>query len=97
MQTQQISQWKGSLNTADTVRQEIAERWGEEEAENYNPLKNCFTFHTWLSLGYSVKKGEKAIRSYTIKTVTVEENGKPVEKRYFKTCYLFYRLQVSKR
>ena len=97
MQTQQISQWKGSLNTADTVRQEIAERWGEEEAEKYNPLKNCFTFHTWLSLGYSVKKGEKAIRSYTIKTVTVEEDGKPVEKRYFKTCYLFYYLQVEKR
>ena len=38
MQTQQISQWKGSLNTAEHVRQEIALRWGNEEAEKYNPL-----------------------------------------------------------
>jgi len=33
MQTQQISEWKGSLETADHVRQEIALRWGEEEAD----------------------------------------------------------------
>jgi len=40
MQTQQISQWKGSLNTAEHVRQEIALRWGNEEAGKYDPLKN---------------------------------------------------------
>ena len=97
MQTQQISQWKGSLNTAEHVRQEIALRWGIEEAEKYNPLTNCFTFQAWLEKGYSVKKGETAIRSYTLKEVTEEENGKPVKRRYFKTCYLFFYLQVEKR
>ena len=97
MQTQQISQWKGSLNTAEHVRQEIALRWGNEEAGKYNPLANCFTFHAWLEKGYIIKKGETAIRSYTLKEVTEEENGKPVKRRYFKTCYLFYYLQVEKR
>ncbi len=97
MQTQQISKWKGSLNTADHVREEIAERWGEEEAEKYNPLENCFTFKAWWAKGYVVKKGEHGIKSYTIKEATVEENGKPVEKRYFKPVYLFYYLQVERR
>jgi hypothetical protein len=97
MQTQQVSEWKGSINTADHVRQEIADRWGDKEAEKYNPQTNCFTFHGWLSKGYLVKKGERGIRSYTLTEHVVEENGKLVTKRYFKTCYLFYYLQVEKR
>ncbi len=97
MQTQQLSQWKGSLNTADHVRQVIAERWGEEAAEGYNPLLNCFTFQTWWAKGYVVKKGEKAIKSYTLKETTVIENGEEVQKRYFKPVNLFYYLQVEKR
>jgi hypothetical protein len=97
MQVQQISQWKGSVNTAEHVRQEIALRWGNEEAGKYDPLRNCFTFQAWWSKGYVVKKGEKAIKSYTLKAATEVENGKPVERRYFKACNLFYRIQVEKR
>jgi hypothetical protein len=97
MQTQQISQWKGSANTADHVRQEIAARWGEEAAAKYNPVTNCFTFRGWLEKGYVVKRGEKGIRSAALTEHTVEENGKLVTKRYFKTCYLFYYVQVEKR
>ena len=62
-QTQELAHWRGSLNTADAVREEIARRWGEEEAANYHPLTNCFTFKTWLTKGYHVKKGEKATSS----------------------------------
>ena len=97
MQTQQISQWRGSLNTAEHVRQEIALRWGNEEAGKYDPLKNCFTFPTWWAKGYVVKKGEKAIKSYTLKAATVTENGENVVKKYFKPVNLFYRVQVEKR
>lgn len=97
MQVQEVAQWRGSLKTADHVREVIAKRWGEEEAINYNPLKNCFTFKTWLAKGYSVKKGEKGILSYTLKEVPTEENGKQAVKRYFKKVYLFYILQVEKR
>ena len=97
MQTQQISEWRGSLETADHVRQEIAKRWGEEEASKYNPLANCFTFRTWLAKGYSVKKGEKGILSFTVKEVPTEEDGKIVIKRYYKKVYLFYILQVEER
>ena len=97
METQQISQWKGSVNTADHVRQVIAERWGEAEAEKYIPLENCFTFKAWWAKGYVVKKGEHGIKSYTLKAATVAENGENVVKKYFKPVYLFYYLQVERR
>lgn len=97
MQTLQISTWKGSLNTADHVRQEIAHRYGEKEAEIYDPMTNCFTFKTWWVKGFVVKRGEKAIKSYTLKAATVAENGENVVKKYFKPVYLFYYLQVERR
>ena len=99
---QTLSHWKGSDKTA-AVREEIAKRWGEEEAQQYNPLTNCFTLKIWNKLGYRVKKGEKAIRSLTYveakdqeeKEVTVGEEAEA--RKYPKTVYLFYRTQVEKR
>src|SRR5712671_466792 len=57
---------RGSEKTADHVREEIARRYGEEEAEEYDPQTNCFTLPTWNKLGYRVRKGEKSIRSITL-------------------------------
>lgn len=90
----EIAHWKGSEQTASHVRQEIANRWGDEEAENYDPLANCFTFRTWRSKGYHVKKGEKGIRSITFKEVEDQETKE--KKRYPKTVSLFYQRQVEK-
>ena len=60
--TQQVmAHWRGSEKTADQVREEIARRYGEEEAEEYDPHTNCFTLPTWNKLGFKVRKGEKAI------------------------------------
>jgi hypothetical protein len=39
-----LSNWKGSINTAETVKKQILARWGEEEANNYDPKSNCLTF-----------------------------------------------------
>jgi hypothetical protein len=64
-QLKTLAHWRGSEKTADAVRQEIARRWGDDEAKQYDPLTNCFTIQTWNKLGYRVKKGEKAIRSIT--------------------------------
>src|SRR2546423_6102112 len=99
-QTQELAHWKGSLKTADAVRDEIAQRYGEEEAKNYDPTKNCFTFKTWKAKGYFVKKGEKAIRSMTLieKEDKNAKEGRETEKRtYPKTVYLFYIKQVEKK
>jgi hypothetical protein len=101
-QLKTLAHWRGSERTADAVRQEIARRWGAEEAAKYDPLTNCFTIQTWNKLGYRVKKGEKAIRSMTYVEATDptgedddEEEADVV--KYPKTVYLFYRTQVEKR
>ena len=103
-QLKTVAHWRGSTKTADAVREEIARRWGDDEAAKYDPLTNCFTIRTWNALGYQVKKGEKAIRSLTYvagtaQAETVQEDGEDeLEVRtYPKTVYLFYRTQVEKR
>ncbi len=99
MTQQKIAHWRGSEKTADQVREEIARRYGEEEAAKYNPLANCFTYRTWRAKGYFVKKGEKAIRSVTLVEVPAEdqEGKEPEVHKYPKTVYLFYIKQVEKK
>jgi hypothetical protein len=100
-QLKTLAHWRGSEKTADAVRQEIARRWRDDEAAQYNPLTNCFTIQTWNKLGYRVKKGEKAIRSVTY-VAAPDPTGEADEEeadvvKYPKTVYLFYRTQVEKR
>lgn len=92
------SHWQGSLKTAVLVKNQIAERWGEEEAEKYNPETNCFTFNTWKAKGYTVMKGEKALRSYTMIAEYSGEEGDDEEiAKHLKGVCLFYIKQVEKR
>lgn len=88
------SNWTGSENTFNLVHKQIAERWGTEEAERYNPKENCLTFRQWLKNGYSVRKGEKAIRSFVIVEKKDKKTGEVIERRP-KTINLFYELQVE--
>lgn len=93
----QVAVWKGSEHTAKAVRQEIAKRWGEEEALKYDPRTNCLTFMTWLAKGYHVKKGEKAIRSMTLVEAKDKDSKEGEVKKYPKTVCLFYVKQVEKK
>ena len=88
------SNWTGSENTFNLVYKQIAERWGNEEAERYNPKENCLTFRKWLLNGYIVRKGEKAIKSFIIVEKKDKKTGAVVERRP-KTIYLFFDLQVE--
>ena len=89
-----VSSWRGSATTAEQVREQILERWGQEEANNYDPRSNCLTFSQWRENGYKVKYGEKAIKSFTI----IEQRDKTgdVVRKYAKTISLFYIRQVEK-
>lgn len=95
--------WRGSEKTAASVKEEIARRWGNEEAEKYDPRKNCFTYRSWQQKGYQVKKGEKAIRSQTLVEVTdpdvkdVKDAKQAVTAKYPKTVFLFYYKQVEQK
>lgn len=100
MTQQKMAHWRGSEKTADQVRDEIARRYGEDEAEAYDPDTNCFTLPTWNKLGYRVRKGEKAIRSITLiekEDPNAKEGEDTVVHKYPKTVYLFYIRQVEKK
>ena len=88
------SNWTGSEKTSDIVRKQIFDRWGKDEADNYDPKSNCLTFNRWLKNGYKVKKGEKAIKSF----IVIEEKDKKGEvvRKYPKSINLFYVRQVEK-
>ena len=88
------SNWTGSESTLNLVKKQIAQRWGEDEANRYNPKENCLTFKNWLKNGYIVKKGEKALKSFVIVEKKDKETGKVIEKTP-KSINLFYELQVE--
>jgi N-terminal domain of anti-restriction factor ArdC len=105
--THKLALWRGSQQTAEHVREEIARRYGEAEAKEYDPQINCFTLPTWNKLGYRVRKGEKAIRSMTlieekdpnakVASDATKEGEEAEVIKYPKTVYLFYIKQVEKR
>ena len=88
------SNWTGSEITSNLVKKQIAQRWGDSEAEKYNPKENCLTFQGWLKNGYVVRQGEKAIKSFVIVEKKDKETGKVIEKSP-KSINLFYELQVE--
>ena len=94
MEKKIISTWTGSQDTFEVVRKQIGERWGEAEVLNYDPAGNCLTFNQWLKNGYKVKKGEKAIKSYTFREMK-DEKGEVV-KSFRISVNLFYVKQVEK-
>ncbi len=91
------AEWKGSTRTYEQVKQEITNRWGEEEAEKYDPLVNCFTLSVWNSKGYMVNEGEHAIQSYTFVDENVtDEAGETKTIHVRHKVNLFYIKQVHK-
>lgn len=83
----------GSELTKTMIKNQILERWGEAEAERYNPYQNARTYAQWIKLGFTVKKGQKALKSITYLDAK-NERGEVV--KIPRTVSLFYRLQVER-
>lgn len=89
-----VSAYTGSEKTFDLVSKQIKERWGETELKNYDPFHNMRTFRSWLSLGFRVRKGEKALKSISF-SEEKDVNGNVI-KRIPRAVFLFYYRQVEK-
>jgi hypothetical protein len=89
-----VSNWTGSVNTAELVRKQIFDRFGQDEANNYDPKSNCLTFNQWLKQGYRVKRGQKALRSFIV--INEKDEKGQVVRKYVQTVKLFYIRQVEK-
>lgn len=88
------SPYKGSEKTYEMVKEQIAARWGEEDAESYDPNTDCAPYGSWLLHGYRVRKGEKALKSVTF--IEVKDEKDNVIRKVKRTVNLFHKHQVEK-
>jgi hypothetical protein len=89
-----ISPWRGSEQTAEMVREQIRERWGDACAKSFSAETDCMPLLSWAAYGYRVRKGEKALKSVTY--VEVKNDKGEIEKKIRRVINLFHRRQVDK-
>lgn len=87
-----VSNYTGSEVTRKMVEDQIRERWGEEEAKNYNPYFT-FTYREWVKRGFKILRGETSIKSITFREVKDEKGN---IKKYMKTVHLFIPRQTER-
>lgn len=86
--------YKGSLNTAAHVGDQIEQRFGPKARKEYDARTNCRTFASWLQLGYRVKAKEKSLQSITY--IEKKDSAGNVVETYPRKISLFFVSQVEK-
>lgn len=86
------AKWTNSEKSYNLVTSQIVERWGEDALERHNPKTSCYTFSKWLKHGYTIRKGEKAIKSYSVMDIC-DENEKVIATISI-PVNLFHRKQI---
>jgi len=89
-----VTAYTGSETTRAMIEEQIKERWGETEVKNFDPRHSARTFKSWVSLGYRIRKNEKALKSITF--VEVKDSQGNITRKYKRPCFLFYYRQVEK-
>ena len=78
----------------------VAFQWAQlVAAGTISESEEIHTFQKWKSLGYSVKRGEKAVASFTIWKHTVKtdkESGEESAAMFMKKAHFFSTSQVEK-
>ena len=96
-QTAQLepSNFTGSKITFEMVKKQIQDRW-PDQAKEYDPHQNCFTYKEWAKRGFRVRKGEKSIRSITFISSKKDDDSEDAEEhKYSRPVFLFYKTQVD--
>ena len=87
------SPYKGSEVTKALVSEQIKAKYGEVELKNLDCLHSLRSYNGWKMLGFRVKKGEKAIKSFTF--VEKKSPTGEVINKYKKSISLFYYRQIE--
>ncbi len=85
--------YRGSINTATNVGDQILKRFGPKARKEYRAETNCRTYASWAHLGFKVKPKERALQSVTY-IEKKDEAGNVIEK-YPRKISLFYVSQVA--
>lgn len=96
MQTETMpnTNYMGSRANFESVKKQLAERYGQEVADSYDPFVNCRTYADWKTNNYLVNKGARSFRSVVIIEKKDPKTGKTT--KIPKTICLFFRNQVRK-
>ena len=86
------STWRGSERTAEQMREQVKERFGEKVAKEYDPVRHVMTLRQWGRFGIRVRSGESALKTYTV-IETDEETGEV--KRVRRSLPVFHYLQTD--
>lgn len=86
--------YRGSLNTATLVGDQILKRFGPKARKEYRAETNCRTYASWAHLGFRVKAKERALQSITY-VEKKDADGKIIEK-FPRKISLFFINQVEK-
>ena len=89
-----VSPYRGSEATYEMVKEQIAQRWGEDVAEKFDPHHDAMPLVSWAAFGFRVKKGQKALKSITF--VEVKNEKGEVVRKIKRTVNLFHKKQVDK-
>jgi hypothetical protein len=89
-----VTSYRGSELTKSMVEDQLIEKYGKAELKNLDCYHNMRTFHSWLKLGFKVKRGEKAIKSITF--VEQKDSSGKIIKKFRRPVSLFYYRQVEK-
>lgn len=89
-----VSPYRGSEATYEMVKEQIAERWGEDAAEEFDPHTDAMPLVSWASYGYRVKRGQKSLKSVTF--IEVKDDQDKVVKKIRRVVHLFHKRQVEK-
>lgn len=89
-----VSPYRGSEATAEMVREQLRERYGDDAADSFDPHYDAAPYATWASSGYRVKRGEKALKSVTF--VEAKNEKGEVERKIRRTVNLFHKFQVER-
>ena len=86
------SPYQGSEKTAEAMREQIKQRYGTEEAEQFDPKTDAMPYGSWVKQGYIPSKGSKAFKSVTYIEKIDAETGET--KMFPRTVNLFHKRQV---
>lgn len=87
------SPWKGSEKTAEQMREQIRERFGDKVAKSYDPKRHVMSLRHWSRFGVRINPGESALRTYTLIENDYEEDGE--HKSIRRSIPVFHYLQTD--
>ena len=89
-----LSPWRGSEVSEEAVRTQLRERYGDECADSFRASTDAMPFLSWASYGYKVRKGEHALKTFTV--VEIKNDKDEVIRKIRRNVNLFHKLQVEK-